>query len=143
MTGTMRPLFGADGDADVVEVLVNDFVAVDAAIDGGKGLQCIDDALTKKDMKPRPTPCFFWNGSLRAAQGHDAGHVDFVECGQDCGCLLGLDQALGDSGTEAAHALAGFAGGRGCGGGAGRGWPSGLSSRGGGGFGGPGPGVSR
>ena len=34
----------------------------------GNALRASTVALTKNDMKPRPTPCFFWNGSLYFAR---------------------------------------------------------------------------
>ena len=41
-TGTTRPLLGADGDADVVVVLVDDVVAVDLGVDRREVLQRLD-----------------------------------------------------------------------------------------------------
>ncbi len=54
-----QPLLGADRDADVVMVLVDDVVAVDLGIGRRNLLERDDAALTKNDMKPSRTPCFF------------------------------------------------------------------------------------
>ena len=60
-----QALLGADGHADVVVVLVDDVVAVDLGVDRREGLAAPrSQALTKNDMKPSLTPCFFSNASL-------------------------------------------------------------------------------
>ena len=51
---------GADGHADVVVILIDDLVAVDAGVDGGKRLQGLDRRLDEERHEARaPTPCFF------------------------------------------------------------------------------------
>ena len=58
-------------------------------------------------MKPRPTPCFFWNDSLYCDRSaSDGRHVGFVERRQDGGVLLGGQQPLGDALADRRHALA-------------------------------------
>jgi hypothetical protein len=54
----------ADGDTDVVVVLVDQLVALDLGIDRGSSLRPAMQALTKNDMKPSRAPCFFSKSSL-------------------------------------------------------------------------------
>ena len=80
------------------------------ALTAGNALSASIAALTKNDMKPRPTPCFFLKRFLvLGPQVHDPRHVGLVEGRQDRGGLLGLDQPLGDPLADAAHPLPGLA----------------------------------
>ena len=55
-------------------------------------------------MKPSFTLCFFEErfSELRA-QRHDGGHVDLVECREQCRSLLDLDEPLGNGAAQPAH----------------------------------------
>ena len=59
-----EPFVGADGDADMIVILVDEVGAVDLGIDVRDLLQRLPQALTKKPMKPSLTPCFFSKMSL-------------------------------------------------------------------------------
>jgi hypothetical protein len=73
--------------------------------------------LTKKDMKPRPMPCFFSKSLLvLLAECHDRAHVHLVEGGEHGGGVLGLDQAGGDALTHGRHLFTACAAGSGSGG---------------------------
>ena len=101
---------GADGDADVVDVVVDDVLAVDPAVDGGERLQRLDRRLDEERHEAEGDAVLRLEGVLvLRAQVHDPRHVGFVEGRQDRGGLLGLDQPLGDLLADAAHPLAGLA----------------------------------
>ena len=109
--GHHQAAVGADGDADVVDNCDRRSRRRRCgALTAGNAFRASTTALTKNDMKPRPTPCLFLEGLLVAgAQLDDARHVGLVEGGEDRGGLLDFDQALGDALAKPAHALAGFA----------------------------------
>ncbi len=82
MTGTIRPLLGADGDADVVEVVFNDVVAVDAAVDGRHVLEGLDDGFDEERHEAELHAVLFHELVLdRLAEVHHGGHVHLVEGG--------------------------------------------------------------
>ena len=105
-------MLGADGDADVVEVAGRRCRSPSIrALTAGNAFRASIAALTKNDMKPRPTPCFFLNVSLYLARrSMTARHVGLVERRQDRGGLLRLDQALGDPLADRAHRACGSRG---------------------------------
>ena len=112
-TGTIRPALGADGDADVVVVVVDDVVAVDPGVDRGIRLERLDGRLDEERHEAQADAVLRLEQLLVArAEVDHAGHVGLVEGGQDRGGLLGLDQALGDPLAEAAHPLPRLAVGR-------------------------------
>src|SRR5262249_30433903 len=77
------------------------------ALTTGKALRASTAALTKKDMKPRATPCFFWKASLwRGPPAPTAGTSPPLEGVRMAAGGAGVDEAGGDALAEAAHALA-------------------------------------
>ncbi len=80
------------------------------ALTAGKACKASTAALTKKLMKPRPTPCFFWKVSLYLTRrAMTALQVRFVERRQDGGVLLGGEQSFGDARPDGRHPFAAFA----------------------------------
>jgi hypothetical protein len=57
-------LVGADGDRDVIEVVLDDVLAVELVSIAGTSFDCCTAAFTKKDMKPSSTSIL---GILRRA----------------------------------------------------------------------------
>ena len=112
-TGTTRPLLGADRDADVVVVLVDDVVAVDLGVDLREFLQRDDRRLDEERHEAEPHAVLLLEAPPPAlAQRHHRRHVDLVERRQHRRVLLRLHQALGDAAAQPGHAHAGFALGR-------------------------------
>jgi hypothetical protein len=96
-------LVGADGDADMGVVLVDDVVPSISALTAGISFSACVTALVKKPMKPSFTPCFFSNRSLYFAQVHHRLHVHLVEGGEHGGRVLRVLQAARDGLAQAGH----------------------------------------
>ena len=76
----------------------------------GTSLSAWVTALTKNDMKPSFTPCFFMNSSCTClAEVHHGAHVHLVEGGENGGGLLGVDEVRGDLAAQHRHLAAGGA----------------------------------
>ena len=113
--GYHEALVCADGDADVVVVLLDDFIAFNAGIDFGHGLQCVGYGFGEEGHEAELDAVAFDEGFLvRFAELHDGAHVDFVE-GREHGGLLGrVDQVVGDLASQGCYFSAGFALGGAC-----------------------------
>ena len=99
-----QALVGADSDADVVVVLVDDVRAVDLGVDGRDFLQRGDHGLGEEAHEAELGAMALFEGFLvLAAQRHHRRHVHLVEGGQLGGRVLRLFQATGDGLTQARH----------------------------------------
>ena len=99
--GYHEALVCADGDADVVVVLLDDFIAFNAGIDFGYGLQCVGYGFGEEGHEAELDAVAFDEGFLvRFAELHDGAHVDFVEGREHGGLLGGVDQVVGDLASQ-------------------------------------------
>ncbi len=104
-----QPLLGADRDADVVMVLVDDVLAVDLGIDRRQFLQRDDRRLDEDRHEAEAHPVLFLECLAPAfAQRDGAAHIDFVEGRQHRRILLRLLEALGDTPSQPGHPHPGF-----------------------------------
>ena len=105
-----QTLLGADRDADVVVVFVDDVVAVDFGVDLGQLLQRDDRGLDEDRHEAEADPVLLLEGvAMALAQRHRLGHVDLVEGRQHRGGVLRRLQALGDAPPQTGHAHADLA----------------------------------
>ena len=101
---------GADGNADVVVVLVDDLVAVDLGVDGGDFLQGLQARLHEEAHEAQLHAVALLEQHLVfVAQLHHCAHVDVVERRQDGGGVLRVLEALRDGLAQPRHAHAFFA----------------------------------
>ena len=108
--GDHQALVGADGHADVEEVVLDDVVAVELGVDGRDFLHRLDGGLHEEGHEAELDSVFLEEFlTVAFAQLHDRGHVDLVEGGEHRRLRLGLDKALGDLATQRRHPLAGGA----------------------------------
>ena len=127
MTGTKRPLSVEMAHADVVEMVLHDFLAVEARVDRGNDVERVDDGLHEERHEAELDLVLLDEAVLElGAQRHDVGEIDLVEGGEVRGLLLRGEQARGDLLAQRRHlfargALAGRLGGDRGGGGCGRG----------------------
>jgi hypothetical protein len=97
----------ADGDADVVEMVLHDLIAIDADIDGRDRLEGLDDGFHEEGHEAELDAVLGDKAVLQlGAQGHDGAHVALVEGGEDGGGLLGADELVGDLAAQRRHLLA-------------------------------------
>ena len=102
--GNNEAAFGADGDADVVVVLVDDFVALDADVDAWDGFESFDDGFDEKGHEAEFDAIFGEETVLKFfAHVHDSSHVTLVESGEDGGGLLGADELVSDFAAQGCH----------------------------------------
>ena len=102
--GDDEAAFGADGDADVVVVLVDDFVTFDADVDARDGFECFDDGFDEERHEAEFDAIFGEEAVLKFfAHVHDSGHVTLIEGGEDGGGLLGADELVGDFAAQGCH----------------------------------------
>ena len=102
---------GADGDAHVVVVFVDQILAVDFGIHCGHVFQGLDAGFYEEAHEAEfDAVATLEQLFVFVAHCHDGGHVDIVECREHRGCVLGVFQASGDGLAEAGHADAFFAG---------------------------------
>ncbi|KAF1856457.1 hypothetical protein Lal_00048580, partial [Lupinus albus] len=94
-----------NGYADVLVAVVDDVVAVDRGVDRRETLQRLDGSLDEEGHEAQADAIvgLLEQVLVLRTQGHDFGHVDFVEGGQHGHGGLGFDQTLGDLGTQAGH----------------------------------------
>ena len=103
-------LVGADGDADVIVVLVDEVRAVDFGVDGGNLLQRLNTRFDEKAHEAELGGVLFLEGVLVAgAQRHHFAHVDLVEGREHRRGILRVLEAPGDRLTQLGHAHALFA----------------------------------
>jgi hypothetical protein len=96
-TGTKQPLVGRDGAADVVEMVLHDFLAVEARVDRGHDLERVDDRLHEERHEAELDLVLLDEAVLELRpQRDDAGEIDFVERGQVRRFLLRAEEARGD-----------------------------------------------
>ena len=104
MTGHHQTAIGRDRDADVVELVIHDVVAVDRRIDARKLAQRFDRCL---DEERRVTELhavrLFELLLVASANLVHRSEVDFVERRQHRGRRLRLNQALRDACTQTRH----------------------------------------
>jgi len=104
-----QPARRADRDADVVEAVVHDVVAVDRGIDLGKVPERLDRRLDEKRHETEAHAVFLLEAlAVARAQIHHRLHVHFVERGEDGRILLRLQQTLRDALAYARHGYALF-----------------------------------
>ena len=95
---------GADGDADVVEVVLDDIRAIDAAVDGWHVFERLGDGFDEKGHEAELHAVLFQEILLHAfPELHDGGHIDLVEGGEDGGGLLGIDEMGRDLAAQHRH----------------------------------------
>ena len=103
-------LVGADGDADVVVVLVDDVAAVDLGVDGRDLLQRLDAGLHEEAHEAELHAVLLLEHVLvLVAQLHHRAHVDVVERRQHGGGVLRVLQAPRDGLAQLRHPHALFA----------------------------------
>src|SRR5262245_59761311 len=91
-----KAALGADGNADVIVVFVDDVLAVDLGIDGRNILQGLHGRLDEESHEAKLDPVPLLEGvPVIASQLHDRAHVRFVEGGEHGGGVLSLFEALG------------------------------------------------
>ena len=102
-----QALVGADGDADVVVVLVDDVLPVDLGVDGRNLLQRLDAGLHEEAHEAELHAVALLEQVLvLAPELHDGAHVHVVERGEHgCGVLRVLE-APGDGLAQSRHAHA-------------------------------------
>ena len=101
---------GADGNADMVIVLVDDIVAVDLGVDRGDILQRLHRSLNEEAHQAELHAVLLLEGvAIVAAKLHYAAHIHVVERGEHGGAVLRLLESLGDGLAEPRHAHALFA----------------------------------
>ena len=110
--GNHQAFLGADGDADVVIVLLDDLLALDPGVDGGDGPQGVDGGLDEEGHEAEFHPVLGLEDGLDlGAEGDELGEIGLVEGGEDGGGVLGADEAVGDFAAERGETAAGFAAG--------------------------------
>ena len=113
--GNHQSLAAADGDANIVVVVVNNLATLDFGIDRRECLEGIDSRLDEERHESEFDSISFGEGILMLlAQVHDPRHVDFVERRQQCGVMLSFNESLGNAfanGTHRLPLLGAFAGG--------------------------------
>jgi hypothetical protein len=78
-------------------VLVDDFVTLDADIDGGHGFESFDDGFDEERHEAELDAVFGDEAVLQfLAQIHDGGHVALVEGGEEGSGLLSADELVSD-----------------------------------------------
>ena len=98
-------LLGADGDAEVVVVLVDEVGAIDFGVDRGNLLQRLNAGLDEKAHEAELGAVLFLEGVLIAgAQRHHFAHVDLVEGREHRRGVLRVLEAAGDGLTQLGHA---------------------------------------
>ena len=103
-------LLGADRDADVVVVLVDEILPVDLGIDRRNVLQRLDHRLGEEAHEAELRAVLLLEHVLvLAAQVHHRAHVHVVERGQHGGGVLGVLQAARDGLAQLRHLHALFA----------------------------------
>lgn len=100
--------FGApDGDADVVEMVLDNFVAFDLGIDFWDLLEGVDGGFDEEGHEAEFNAVFFKKFVLVFfAGGHDCAHIDFVKGGEHGSFLFGGDESFGDFTTKGRHFFA-------------------------------------
>ena len=94
----------ADGDTDVVVVLVDDLLAFDLGIDRRQLLEPRDAGLHEEGHEAQPGAVLLLEIVLEPlAQPHHRGHVHLVEGGEHGGGVLRLLEAVGDGAAEPRH----------------------------------------
>ena len=102
-----QPLFTADGDADIVKIVQNDVIAVDAGIDVRKLFQRLYAGLDEEGHEAqRNAVALHEMLALTAAQLLDTGQIGLVEGRQHGGLLAGGHQALGNPLADRRHRAA-------------------------------------
>ena len=97
-------LVGADGDADVVVVLVDQVLSVDLGVDGRHLLEGCDHRAGEEAHEAELHPMALLEHVLvLRAQVHDRLHVDLVEGREHGGGVLRLLQATSDGLAQARH----------------------------------------
>ena len=104
-------LVGADGDADVIVILVDEVGAVDLGVDRGNLLQRLNARFDEEAHEAKLGAMLFLEGVLVAgAQRHHFAHVDLVEGREHRRGVLRVLEAAGDGLTQLGHAHPFFAG---------------------------------
>ena len=89
--------FRADGDTDVIKVVLHQFLAIEARVDLGLALEGVDHRFDEKRHEAELDAVFGGEGFLDVgAKLHDGRHVAFVECGEDGGVALGGNELGGN-----------------------------------------------
>lgn len=115
-------LGSADGYTDVIEMVLDDVIAVDLGVDFRCELEGLDGGFDEEGHEAEFDAVFFEEFFLVFFAGiHDGAHIDFVEGGEHGGFLFGGDEAFCDFFAQGGHFFAGGAGFWG-GFGGGRGW---------------------
>ena len=92
-----KSALGADGNADMVVVLVDDIVTVDFGIDGRDFLQRLDTGLDEEAHQPELGAMLLLELlAVVAPKLHHRTHVHIVERGEHGGVVLRFLQPLGD-----------------------------------------------
>ena len=88
-----QTLLRADGDADVVKMVGDNFLAVDPGVHLGHGLERFDHGLDEKRHETELGAMLLDEGVLDPlAEGHDFAHVALIEGRQYRGFLLSANQ---------------------------------------------------
>ena len=102
--GHHEALLRGDGHSDVVEVVLDDGVAVDLGVDRGHLLQGVHDRLGEEGHEAELDAVLLHEVLLvPGPQRHHGRHVDLVEGGEERGGLLDRDEALGDALAKRRH----------------------------------------
>src|SRR5579883_2285536 len=97
-------LAGADGDADVVMVLVDDVVALDLRVDRRQFLERHDAGLDEERHEAQAHAVLLLEAvAIALTERHHSRHVRLVEGGEHGSRVLGFLQALGDPLAEPRH----------------------------------------
>ena len=98
---------GADGDADVVVVLVDDVLAVDLGIDRRNFLQRLHGGFDEEAHEAELDAVLLLEGfAIILPELHHRAHIHVVERGEHGGGVLRLLQPLGDGQAQPRHAHA-------------------------------------
>ena len=96
-----------NGYADVVEVILDEIITVDTAVDDGHSFERFDGRLHKERHQPEFDTVLFCELILLApAQFLHRAHVAFVECGENRRGVLRHHQLLRDLPTQRRHLFA-------------------------------------
>ena len=102
-----QPALGADRDADMVVVLVDDVGAIDLGVDGGNFLERLRAGAHEEAHEAEFCAVLLLEQvAILRTQRHDMAHVDLVEGRQHGGGVLGIFQSPGDGLAEPRHAHA-------------------------------------
>ena len=94
----------ANGDADVVIVLINEIISLDLRVDLGDFLEGNDTGLDEERHEAKPHPVLLLEDvPVLGTQSHDGPHVRLVECREDGSRILSVLEALRDAPPQPGH----------------------------------------